>query len=127
MTKEGSMDVPKDPMNAGWYQFGPHPGDTGSATIDGHVDWWHGQTGVFADLHKLRPGDMISVEDETGAFVSFVVRDVRTYDAGADAEDVFNSHDGKAHVNIITCNGAWDSAAKQYAKRLVVFTDRQME
>lgn len=124
LTADGSMDVPKDPFDTGWYELGPRPGEIGSATITGHVDWLFGSSGVFANLHRLMPGDIITVQDENGSDVSFVVREIRKYDAQADATDVFISTDGEAHLNIITCNGAWDAAAHQYSERLVVFADK---
>ncbi|TAK04807.1 class F sortase [Patescibacteria group bacterium] len=124
---DGSMDVPKDPLNTAWYELGPHPGERGSAAIAGHVNWWGGETGAFANLHKLMPGDTVTVQDDTGAVISFVVRELRILDAAADATEVFTSDDKKAHLNLITCIGAWDKRAKQYAKRLVVFTDRVIE
>lgn len=125
LTADGLMDVPKHPFNTGWYELGPRPGEMGSAAIAGHVDWIDGSAAVFADLNKVQVGDRVTVEDNTGAVVSFLVRDIRTYDAGADAADVFISDDGKAHLNIITCHGAWDKGSQQYSKRLVVFTDKE--
>ena len=74
---------------------------------------------------ELKSGDTIKVRDAEGKDVSFVVRESRRYDAAADAKDVFGSNDGKAHLNIITCAGAWDTSAGQYAKRLVVFADKE--
>jgi len=127
LKKDGSMDVPEHPLDAAWYALGPRPGEAGSAAIDGHVDWLHGATGVFADLHKVKPGDTITVRDEKGVDIPFVVRATRTYDAAADARDVFISSDGKAHLNIITCDGKWDKSAGQYTKRLVVFADEEVK
>jgi sortase A len=125
LTDDGAMDTPKLPLDAGWYELGPRPGETGSAAIAGHVDWYDGETGVFADLHKLKSGDTIIVRDEEGADVSFVVRESRKYDAAADAKDIFGSNDGNAHLSIITCTGSWDTRAGQYTKRLVVFADKE--
>lgn len=123
LTTDGSMDVPQDPLDAGWYELGPRPGETGSAVIDGHVNWSYGSTGVFADLHKLKPDDLVTVQDDTGKYIHFVVREIRNYDAAADATDIFSSNDGNAHLNLITCSGAWDRSAGQYSERLVVFTE----
>jgi sortase (surface protein transpeptidase) len=122
---DGSMGVPKQPLDAGWYELGPRPGEIGSAAIDGHVNWYYGATGVFADLRKVKPGDKITVQDDKGAIISFVVRGSRMYAAAADATDVFKSSDGKAHLNLITCDGVWDKNAKQYSKRLVIFADKE--
>jgi sortase (surface protein transpeptidase) len=124
LAKDDSMGIPKDPMDAGWYALGPRPGETGSAVIDGHVNWWYGATGVFKDLHLLKPGDTITVQDDSGADVSFTVREIHSYAASADAIAVFHSDDGKAHLNLITCDGVWVKMAGQYSERLVVFADK---
>lgn len=127
LASDGSLGVPKKPLDTGWYDFGTRPGDVGSAIIDGHVDWWYGATAVFAELHRVKAGDKIEVVDDNGAVISFVVREIRTYDASAQAQDVFSSNDGKAHLNIITCDGVWDKSAHQYSQRLVVFADKVSE
>jgi LPXTG-site transpeptidase (sortase) family protein len=127
LTKAGAMGIPKEPMNAAWFSLGPRPGEPGSAVIDGHLNWYQGATGVFRDLRKLKAGDTIVVTDDAGTEISFVVRELRAFAAGADSTDVFRSTDDGAHLNLITCDGTWDSHAKQYSKRLVVFTDRVKE
>lgn len=125
LAADGTMDVPKYFLNTGWYELGPRPGEIGSAVIAGHVDWVNGAAAVFKDLYKLNLGDKIAVQDDKGAIISFVVRESRTYDAKADATDVFISNDGKAHLNIITCDGAWDKNTNQYSQRLIVFADKE--
>jgi len=125
LTADGTLDVPKNHFNAGWYKFGPRPGQIGSSVIDGHVNWINGSTAAFAELHKLKVGDKIKIQDDNGAVISFIVRESRSYDAAANASDVFSSTDGKAHLNLITCQ--WDRNAQQYSKRLVIFTDKESE
>lgn len=126
LTTDGFMDVPKLPLDTAWYMLGPRPGEQGSAVIAGHVDWKDGSRAVFADLHTLKPGDRVAVQDDKGVVVSFVVRTSRTYDANAYAEDVFISNDGKAHLNLVTCSGVWNIDKKEYSQRLVVFTDQEI-
>lgn len=125
LAADGSMGVPKKTRNTAWYNLGPRPGETGSAVISGHVNWLYGATAVFAKLNRLKPGDKITVRDDKGKVISFVVRGSKIYGAEADATDVFGSNDGKAHLNLVTCGGTWDKRAKQYTKRLVVFADKQ--
>jgi LPXTG-site transpeptidase (sortase) family protein len=126
VTKDGAMEAPSDAEDVGWYAFGPRPGDNGSAVIDGHYGHWkNGDVSVFDDLNKLIPGDKIYVEDKNGVTAAFVVRELRTYDSNADALDVFNSNDGKPHLNIIACAGTWNKNLKTYSNRLVVFTDKE--
>ncbi len=123
LTAEGKADVPTDPSNAAWLDTGPRPGEEGTAVIDGHFGWKDGIPAVFDDLTKLQKGDQLYVEDDTGATLAFTVRSIRTYGEHEDTSGVFGSSDGKAHLNLITCEGAWNTISKTYSKRLVVFTD----
>lgn len=125
-TQNGNMGTPKKPENVAWYQLGSRPGENGSAVIAGHYGTWkNGQGSVFDNLNKLNQGDKIYVEDDKGTIINFVVRESRRYDPSADAKDVFDSSDGKAHLNLITCEGTWNKDSKSYSQRLVVFTDKE--
>jgi sortase A len=125
VTPQGTMDVPKGPTDAAWFDLGPRPGEKGSAVIAGHEGWKDGIPAVFDDLYKLQEGDKIYVQDDKGATTTFVVRAVRTYGQNEDAADVFGSSDSKAHLNLITCEGVWNAAQKSYSDRLVVFADEE--
>jgi LPXTG-site transpeptidase (sortase) family protein len=126
LTSDGAMDVPKDPDDVAWYKLGQRPGEIGSAVIAGHYGTWkNGKGSVFDNLYKLRKGDKIYVEDNKGTNTAFVVRESRRYDPKADASDVFISDNGKAHLNLITCEGTWNKVSKSYSQRLVVFTDKE--
>lgn len=126
VAKDGSMDAPSGPKEVGWFKLGSRPGDNGSAVIDGHYGYWKtGEGSVFDDLNKLRKGDKIYVEDEKGMIATFVVRKILTYDSNEDTSGIFNSTDGKSHLNLITCEGDWNAAQKTYSNRLVIFTDKE--
>lgn len=125
LTPKGEMDVPKDPAEVAWYNLGVRPGDIGSAVISGHYGWKNNLPAVFDRLHLLRKGDKIFVFDERGATTTFVVRELRRYGEKDDASAVFISRDGKAHLNLITCEGIWNKTNKSYSRRLVVFTDKE--
>ena len=124
LTAQGAAGVPEDPSDAAWLDAGPRPGEEGSAVIDGHFGWKDGIPAVFDDLSKLHTGDKLYVEDESGATTVFVVREIRTYGADEDASSVFSSTDGRAHLNLITCEGVWNAAQQNYSDRLVVFADK---
>lgn len=124
LTPQGTMDVPKGPTDAAWFDLGPRPGENGSAVIAGHEGWKDGIRAVFDDLYKLRIGDKVYVEDEREETTTFVVRGIQAYDQNGDGSDVFSSNDGKAHLNLITCEGTWNAAEKSYSNRLVVFTEK---
>lgn len=125
LTPEGAMDVTSNQDNVAWYQLGPRPGEEGSAVIAGHFGPWNnGRGSVFDQLHTLSIGDKIYVEDDQGVTNEFVVRETRRYNPDDTVPEVFNVTDGVAHLNLITCEGKWDSITKNYSKRLVIFTDQ---
>jgi sortase A len=126
LTPEGKMDITDDPEDGAWYEPGPRPGEVGSAVIAGHYGTWaDGQGSVFDLLHTLKKGDKVYVEDKAGNEVTFVVRESRRFEPDADATDVFTSDDGEAHLNLVTCEGEWNTEEERYSKRLVVFTDKE--
>lgn len=124
LTPQGAMGAPKTQGDVAWYTGGARPGENGTAVIAGHYGWIKGNPSVFNDISTLRKGDKIYIEDDTGVTISFVVREIRTYDPKADTATVFGSTDGASHLNLITCEGAWDAGRKTYTERLVVFADK---
>lgn len=125
LTSLGAMDVSKGPANAAWFELGPLPGEIGSSVVNGHSGWKNGIPAVFDNLHKLQPGHKIYVVDKEGTTVVFTVREIRLYDQNADSSSVFDSVDGKAHLNLITCDGLWNRSLKSSPNRLVVFADKE--
>ena len=123
LTADGAMGVPVGPTSTTWFDLGPRPGEIGSAVIAGHEGWKDGIFAIFDDLHELKPGDDIYVVDAQGATTTFVVRSLVLYGQDASAATVFDSSDGLAHLNLITCEGTWNAAEKSYSDRLVVFAD----
>jgi len=126
LTSQGAVDVPKGHSNGAWFNLGPRPGNIGSAVIVGHYGYWkNGTPTVFNNLSKLRKGDKLYIKDEKGIMITFVVRELRTYSPSDNTPEVFESNDGQAHLNLVTCGGVWNNVSKNYSKRLVVFTDKQ--
>lgn len=79
---------------------------------------------MFNTLNTLVTGDKISIVDDKGATISFIVRETKIYKLDADASNVFYSTDGKSHLNLVTC--IQDKVTKKYPNRLVVFTDKEI-
>jgi LPXTG-site transpeptidase (sortase) family protein len=125
ITSDGAMDVPKGPDDVAWFDFGPRPGEIGSAVIAGHYGWKNNKPAVFDDLSKLKIGDKIYIVDDLGATTTFAVSEIGTYDQNEDATNVFSSNDGKAHLNLITCEGVWNAVSKSRPSRLVIFTNKE--
>lgn len=121
LTTAGDMESPRTNEDSGWYKYGPRPGNIGSAVIAGHVGV--GSSAVFSRLALLVKGDIVSVTDDRGQSVSFVVREMRVYDHETESSEVFDNSTG-AYLNLITCSGDWNPERNTYAERLVIFTDK---
>lgn len=121
LTKLKAMESPKDPKDAAWFKLGTNPGEKGSSVIAGHRGWKTGPS-IFDDLNKIEPGDKVYIEDEKENRLTFVVREMRVYDAHEIVPEVWNKKDA-AHLNLITCSGDWNELTRTSDKRLVVFTD----
>lgn len=127
VTSGGAMDAPGGPTHVAWFNLGPHPGEAGSAVLSGHFGWKNGIPAAFDHLDKLEKGDKIYIEDNKGVADTFVVQEIRSFGSSADTGDIFESNDGRSHLNLITCEGVWNRVEKSYSDRLVVFTDKELE
>ncbi len=128
---DGDMEIPNTIVDVGWFTGSVRPGEQGTSIITGHVAQIRGgvvtKPGVFGTLKELRTGDRLSVLNDRGERITFVVRESRSLDPAADAKEVSSSADGKAHLNLITCEGTWNPEKLSYSARLVVFTDKLSE
>lgn len=122
LTPDREMRLPENSLNVGWYYLGTRPGEKGSAVVAGHFNTENGDAGVFFNLYKLKIGDKIFIKNDRGTDIIFVVKGSQLFDSGL-AGEVFSLNDGIAHLNLITCDGAWDGVKKSYTKRLVIFAD----
>lgn len=117
----GNMDVPSTYRTVAWYEPGPRPGMTGNAVIAGHLDSATGPA-VFYRLSDLQPGDEVVVIAHGGQELHFAVTGIERFNSEtAPLHDIFGPASGR-HLNLITCEGAFDTAAGQYDERLVVYT-----
>lgn len=145
ITPQNLMDAPRGPIDdplwqaAFWYRGSGIPGDSGTATIAGHVDDPLGRPAIFARLHELRPGDLIVVNDtRSGLDLRFLVtqNEIYTLQQSADRAVLAQIYgagpvagqgpqpapDGLAHLTLITCtgyivNGSFDHHVVVYATR----------
>ena len=120
---DGTVQVPplaKD-SKAGWYRYSPTPGELGPAVLLGHVDSAAYGPGVFFKLGALRAGDTVTVTRADHTTADFRVTRVTSYpkDDFPTLEVYGNTHD--AELRLITCGGAFDSAARSYVDNIVVY------
>lgn len=124
LTKNGDMGVPSNYTDVGWLKTGPRPGQPGNAVLAGHLNSGVNKPAVFENLHKLKPGDIVTVKDKAkNEQQRFKVTSAESYDVTtAPLEKIFGATEG-SHLNLITCSGKWDKTKKDYNQRLVVFSE----
>jgi hypothetical protein len=142
---DNAMDSPKGPWgdpvwsSAFWYRGGTIPGEPGTATITGHVNGLLGEPQTFANLKKMRPGDLIIIHvKNTFIDIHFTVDEVKRYSiqesstpeilakiyglgptTGLAAEA---GTDGLAHLTLITCTGYYVDG--KFDHHIVVYATR---
>ena len=108
--------------DVGWYDLGPHPGDSGSAVIDGHLDRPGGYPAVFWRLRAIQVGDDVQVTNKGGNTLHFRVTRIAFYAPDqAPLQDIFGNLGGR-YLNLITCAGDWIPSQHQTTLRQVVYT-----
>lgn len=120
---DGLMDIPETAHEVGWFSLGFLPGLPGNAVMAGHVDQASGLPAIFWNLRQVQKGDIVEVIRMDGTIIKFRVTGRTTYPANAaPMEDLFGSSTG-SYLNLITCNGSWNSALQTYDRRLVVYAE----
>ncbi|MFD9354644.1 class F sortase [Streptomyces sp. NPDC060031] len=120
LNQDGTMQTPKDPALAGWYEPGPTPGSQGPAVIAGHVTW-NGASAVFEKLKTLKAGDTIKVTRQDRKTVTFTVDRVAEYPkAEFPTLEVYKNLD-HAGLRLVTCGGDFDPKKHYYDSNVVVF------
>ena len=121
LNPDGTVQVPTDFQEPGWYRLGPSPGQEGSAVILGHVDSYQGPA-VFFNLRSLTAGDLVDVTLADGVVAHFVVTAVAMYPKDQfPAQQVYGSH-GHSQLQLVTCGGTFDSQTGHYLSNVVVYS-----
>lgn len=121
LTSGGNMAAPTNNTDVAWYKPGTLPGEPGNAVMAGHLDFG-GKPAVFWNLNKLQAGDLVEVINSNNHATPFkVIGSIRYDTVTAPLKQIFGPS-GQAHLNLITCDGAWDKNQRVYNQRLVVFT-----
>jgi sortase (surface protein transpeptidase) len=115
----GTVQVPTDIQQPGWYQFGPSPGEAGSAVILGHVDSYRGAA-VFFKLRTLVAGDLIGVTMADGSTAQFKVTSTAMYLKTQFPAQAVYAAPGGSSLQLVTCGGVFDSHTGHYLSNVVV-------
>lgn len=117
---DGQMEVPEDADVAGWYRYGPRPGDeAGSVVVAGHVDDASGP-GAFLALTRAQEGEEIIIELDDGTELTYTVTARQTTDKKELPVDDLFDRDGAPRLQLITCTGDWSASTGRYTDNLVL-------
>ncbi|THI94027.1 class F sortase, partial [Nocardioides sp.] len=118
---DGSLEVPSEPMRAGWYGGSPTPGQRGPAVLAGHVDSPTGPA-VFYRLGDLATGSRIEITRADGRVARFRVTAVRAYAKEDFPTRTVYGNTARATLRLITC-GDWNDDTDEYDGNVVVFAE----
>jgi hypothetical protein len=121
LNPDGSVQVPDNDTEPGWFRLGPSPGQIGSAVILGHVDTSAGP-GIFFQLRTLQAGDPVEVSLTDGAVATFAVTSVVQYTKTQFPAQLVYTSQGISELNLVTCGGAFDAQTGHYLSNVVVYT-----
>jgi hypothetical protein len=116
--QSGVLNLPVNAWNAGWFEYGPVPGATGDAVIEGHAGY-PGKPLIFGRLYTLRPGDKIIVVLADRSRRLFIVVSMSTVPAGTAPPGLADPY-GPPRLTLITCTGYFDKTIYSYTSRLVL-------
>jgi hypothetical protein len=121
LNPDGTVQVPTNDVEPGWFKLGPSPGQIGSSVILGHVDTYQGP-GVFFQLRTLQAGDAVQVSLADGAVVNFAVTSVVQYTKTQFPSQAVYTSQGTSELHLVTCGGAFDEQTGHYLSNIVVYT-----
>ena len=117
---DGSLEVPVDFNQAGWFRGGAIPGDIGPAVIAGHLDSILGPA-IFSRLSELKPGDLIKVLRRDSKVLTFSVSRIDSYLKDYFPSDQVYGSTLEPELRLITCGGTFNRNARSYNGNTVVY------
>lgn len=122
LNPDDTLEVPSEPMLAGWYAGSPTSGERGPSVIAGHVDSHETGPAVFYRLGQVETGARIDVTRKDGVIAHFTVTAVRAYAQSDFPTQTVYGNTSRATLRLITC-GDWNDESKQYDGNVVVFAE----
>lgn len=117
---DGTMQVPPDAKDAGWYTRSPIPGQTGPAVIAAHVNW-KGVDGPFAHIDQLKADDEVVIVHDNGATDTFAVTKVETFPKESFPTEAIYGDTVEPELRLVTCGGSFDADAHSYRDNVITF------
>ncbi|GAA3577913.1 class F sortase [Amycolatopsis ultiminotia] len=122
LNADKTVQVPPvdQPLQAGWYRYGPTPGEVGPAVVLGHIDGNH-RKGIFWRLHEVKKGDEVVIGRKDGSKATFTVTRVDQIAKKTFPTEAVYGNTTDPQIRLITCGGAFDPAAHSYLDNIIVY------
>ena len=118
---KGRVAVPTDVSRAGWYKWGPAPGNAaGSAMITAHVDGVDQGPGAFFNLGQLNVGDLVQVERSDRSILTYRVIARESFNKKSAPLDEVFARSGPHRLTLVTCGGPFDPQTLVYTDNIIV-------
>ena len=109
ISAQNQLEVPKDPLDVGWYGIYQKPGWGFNSVFSAHVDYYPSTRGPFYNLADMEIGDEIIVVMENGLEYHYrVIRNEQWTVEDIPTGDLIKAHDrpeGDEWITLITCGG----------------------
>jgi len=120
LQRDGTIAVPATTDIAGWYEYGPRPGQPGPAVLLGHVDSQAGP-GIFFDLYRVRPGAVVRVDRADGSSATFTITQVKKVPKVQFPTDLVYAPTLDPTLRLVTCGGSFDRSRGSYRDNVIAF------
>jgi hypothetical protein len=126
---DGRMGDPYGKDDVVRYEFptmpglGGYPGNGGTAVVAGHVDYRPNFEAVFWTLRQAKVGTQIDYYRGDGYRISYVVDYITTVGGNDDVSQFFPATGTEAIV-MISCEGSFNPATREYDRRTLVHAVR---
>ncbi|HEY2225059.1 class F sortase [Actinomycetospora sp.] len=127
LNPDGTVGVPAPGPHyddAAWYTGSVTPGRPGPSVVLGHIDSAANGPSVFYRLGALQPLDEFTVTRSDGRTVVYKVNSVKSYPKDAFPTEAVYGPTTRPEIRLITCGGAFDSAARSYVDNTVVYANQ---
>lgn len=122
LNPDGTLQVPSNFSQAGWWSGGPFPGQPGPAVVVGHVSSVAGP-GVFYRLGLLKAGSLVTVSQPSGASATFSVTRVIEVSKSDFPTQLVYGPVTDPQLRLITCGGSFNSSTGHFDDNLIVFAN----
>ena len=117
---DGTVEVPSEWDEVGWFDQGARPGEAGPAVLLGHVDSRNGPA-VFVRLPQARPGTVVEVVGADATVTRFRVERVEAFPKTRFPTDAVYLPALAPELRLVTCGGAFDRTTGHYVDNVVVW------